>query len=107
MSELMEDPRHDPRMENMAENPHVVAMDMALRGLFAPHLCCDHGLGGSLLTAVTMNVLGAVASQCGLAKEDIYAEGFWDQLKMNFAAGYHAYVDNRVAATHKGSGLVK
>lgn len=108
MSELMEDPRNDPRMEQLGGDDRVVGFDMLLRGAFAPHLGpCGHALGGSLATAVTMNVLGAVAAQCGLAKEDIYKDGFWDQLKMNFAAGYHAYLDKFVEPTHESTGTVQ
>lgn len=108
MSELMEDPRNDPRMEQLGGDDRVIAFDMLLRGAMAPHLGpCGHGLGGGLATAVTMNVLGAVAAQAGLKKEDIYADGFWVQLKMNFAAGYHAFHDQHVEPTHEGTGMVQ
>lgn len=89
----MNDPREDPQMKQLGDDERVIAFDMLLRGALAPHLCCDHGMGASLATAVTMNVLGAVAAQAGLQPEDLEAEGFWKQLKMNFAAGYFQYLE--------------
>lgn len=78
----------DPRLEELGHDDRIVAFDALLRGALFPHLHCGCGLGPSVATAVMLSVLGAVAFQAGLTPEGLEEEGFWDQIKLNFKAGY-------------------
>lgn len=84
----MPDVTEEPRLINLGENPHAVALDMVLRGACAPHMCCSHGLHPSEIAALFLHVLGNVAFKVGMPPETIESEALWALMKVNFKCGY-------------------
>lgn len=75
---------------SIGEDEQLIAMDMLLRGAFAPHLCCDHGIAPPVLMALVLNVLGAVAYESGMSEKALADPELQKNLFHNFEQGYMA-----------------
>lgn len=103
----MPDVTEEPRLINLGENPHAVALDMVLRGACAPHMCCSHGLRPSEIAALFLHVLGNVAFEAGMAPETIESEDLWKLMKVNFKCGYDRAAAAEEAVEERGGGTLQ
>lgn len=83
---------------DMAEDPQLVAFDMAMRVLIGGQVTCGCGIGMGATAAIVMHVLGACSSMVGLDETALDDENFWSGFRENFKRGYALHKAEQEAA---------